>query len=172
MTDRLTGCAVAAIIAFSAMPAAADWDIRRDVDPMTDDVTISHALKGERSMTYHLVCRQKDGRVQQYSAGFSVPGAAFTNPEIAARVRYDGGTPEPLVVVSSSRPDFVFVGQNASESAAFASRMMKAKSVAVEFTGAGGTRNVDRFLPETSNQDAITMLEHLRECLAKMVVRE
>lgn len=45
---------------------------------------------------------------------------------------------------------------------------MKAKSVAVEFTGTGGTRYVDHFLPETSNQNAITMLEHMRECVLKM----
>ncbi|WP_147395353.1 hypothetical protein [Azospirillum cavernae] len=82
--------------------AAAEWDIRREVDPMTDDVTISHALKGERSMTYHFVCGQKDGKVQQYSAGFRVPGAAFRDPEIAARMRYDGAT-EPLVGTRASR---------------------------------------------------------------------
>jgi hypothetical protein len=83
-------------------------------------------------------------------------------------VRYDGGVAEPLVVVSSSRPDFVFVGRNADESAGFASRMLKVNSVAVEFIGSEAKRYVDRFVPETSNQSTIIMLEHMRECLVKM----
>ena len=135
---------------------------------MTDDVTISHALKGERSMTYILVCRQKDGKIQQYSAGFRVPGAAFSDLEITARVRYDGGTPEPLVVVTSSRPDFVFVGRNATESGDFASRMRKASSVAIEILGQGAIRYVDRFLPETSSHNMLTMLQQMLDCMHRL----